>query len=82
MATNKIVQNKPFCNSNKRSCLNVRKGAGPISYSWSPQPFQRGSQVRPQNITCNNKIDNNVTYVYNVLPDGNHLEYVFCDYVV
>jgi hypothetical protein len=79
MATNKVVvQNKPFGDA-----PNVRKGAGPISYSWRPQPFQRGSQVRPQqNITCNNKIDNNVTYVYNVLPNGNHLEYVFCDYVV
>ena len=73
-----MATNKSFCNT-----PNVRKGAGSIFYSWCPQPFQKGGQVRPQqNITCNNKIDNNVTYVYNVLPDGNHLEYVFCDYVV
>ena len=84
MATNpKITQPDPF-----ECAPKVRRGAGPLYYKWCPTPGQKGSNVRTGNTNgdglvqgCNNKIDNVVTYVYNILPDGNHLAYVFCDYV-
>lgn len=64
----------------------VRRGAGPVYYSWSPSPSnftgKGGDGTANLNIKCDNIIDNVVTYVYDVLPNGNHLAYVFCDYVV
>jgi len=78
MATNRnITQNKPFPNQ-----PNVRRGAGPVNYKWNALPFQKNGDTPKQKVKCNNYIDNDVTYVYDVLPDGNHLAYVFCDYVV
>jgi hypothetical protein len=77
MATNRnITQNKPFSNRE-----NVRRGSGPLYYKWKEPPFGKSNVVEKTNIKCNNFIDNVVTYVYNELPDGNHLAYVFCDYV-
>lgn len=78
MATGRqISQNKPFKNQ-----PNVRRGAGPQTYKWSPVPFQKANELKKkENVVCNNYIDNVVTYVYDILPDGNHLAYVFCDYV-
>ena len=81
MARTNISQNKPF-----NGQPNVRRGAGPVSYQWSALPFSKSgtkdsalqSRLQP---TCNNVIDNIVTYVYNILPDGNHSAYVNCDYV-
>jgi len=80
-----ISQNKPFNNQ-----PNIRKGAGPLNYKWSALPFEkkgrgRGGEnntVQPSNVKCDNIIDNVTTYVYNVLPNGDHLAYVYCDYVV
>lgn len=72
-----IIQNKPFPNQ-----PNVRKGAGPMNYKWEATPFQKTGEKHRGLIGCNGYIDNLVTYVYNVLPDGNHLAYVDCDYVV
>lgn len=71
-----ITSNNPFPNQ-----PNVRKGTGPVYYSWKPQPSQKIQITSKQN-GCNGKVDNNVTYVYNTLPNGNHSPYVFCDYVV
>jgi hypothetical protein len=61
---------------------NVRRGSGPVYYSWKPLPFQKSGNVNQKTIKCDNKIDNVVTYVYNILPNNDHLAYVFCDYVV
>ena len=78
MATGRqISQNRPFSNQ-----PNVRRGAGPQNYKWNPLPFQKVNELKKkENVVCNNYIDNVVTYVYDILPDGNHLAYVFCDYV-
>jgi len=80
MATgNRISQNKPF------NCApNYRRSAGPISYSWCPTEFEKkgGRSNNRSRITCQDQIDNIVTYVYNILPDGNHSAYVTCDYVL
>jgi hypothetical protein len=73
----RISQNKPFPNSK-----NVRRGAGPMSYQWSPTPFQKKSETQKGLIGCNGYIDNITTYVYNILNNGDHLAYVNCDYVV
>jgi hypothetical protein len=62
---------------------NVRRGSGPVYYSWSPLPFQKGGNNKVQkSVKCDNQIDNVVTYVYQQLPNGDHLAYVYCDYVV
>lgn len=77
MANRNISQSNPF-----QGKPNVRRGAGPQNYKWKALPFQKNGNLTPKsNIVCNNVIDNVVTYVYNVLPDGNHLAYVYCDYV-
>lgn len=77
MANKNISQNNPF-----QGQPNVRRGAGPMNYKWKPLPFQKTSNLTPKsNVICNNVIDNVTTYVYDVLPDGNHLAYVYCDYV-
>ena len=81
MARTNISQNKPF-----KGLPNVRRGAGPVYYQWTAQPFNKSgskdsalqSGLPP---TCNNIIDNIVTYVYDILPDSNHSAYVYCDYV-
>jgi hypothetical protein len=75
----RITQNKPFPNQ-----PNIRRGAGPVNYTWNALPFQKGGVITAtkHGITCNNTIDNVVTYVYDILPDGNHLAYVYCDYVM
>ncbi len=72
-----IISNNPFPNQ-----PNVRKGAGPVYYSWKPQPFQKNQKTGKPTVTCNGRVDNDVTYVYNVLPNGDHSPYVFCDYVI
>lgn len=77
-----MANNNPFSDFK-----NVRRGAGPVSYSWSPLPFEkRGHKTKSpytdKKITCDNKIDNVVTYVYDTLQSGNHLAYVTCDYVI
>lgn len=77
MVNRRVTQNNPF-----KGQPNVRRGAGPEVYKWSPTPFQKTNEINKKaQIGCNNYIDNIVTYVYDVLPDGNHLSYVFCDYV-
>lgn len=83
MAGNKISSQSPF-----KGQPNVRRGAGPLNYKWQATPFQKTGRGRgleqqiPTNVKCDNVIDNITTYVYDVLPDGNHLAYVYCDYVV
>jgi hypothetical protein len=76
---NKISSQSPF-----KGQPNVRRGAGPLNYKWNATPFQKNSRVQQKqtNVKCDNVIDNITTYVYDVLPDGNHLAYVYCDYVV
>lgn len=78
MASRKISQNNPF-----QGQPNVRRGAGPQTYKWKPLPFQKnGKSPKKQNaVVCDNVIDSVTTYVYDVLPNGNHLAYVYCDYV-
>lgn len=77
MASRNITQLNPF-----QGQPNVRRGAGPENYKWKPLPFEKRGKTEPKkNIVCNNVIDNVVTYVYDILPNGNHLAYVFCDYV-
>jgi hypothetical protein len=76
-----VTSNKAFRNQKK-----TRAMAGSIKYSWKPNPFQKGDKVDIQKegfVDCDNlnSIDNLVTYVYEVLPDGNHSSYVECDYV-
>lgn len=62
---------------------NVRRGSGPVYYKWKPLPFQKTGRVaHKQSVKCDNVIDNVVTYVYDIAPDGNHLAYVYCDYVL
>lgn len=78
MAASNISQNNPF-----KGQPNVRRGAGPMNYKWEAPPFQKRGRTNPTpTVKCDNVIDNVVTYVYDVLPDGNHLAYVYCDYVV
>lgn len=80
MANRNISQNNPF-----QGQPNVRRGDGPQNYKWKPLPFEKTSKFIPKRqgtVTCDNVIDNVTTYVYDVMPDGNHLAYVYCDYVV
>jgi len=72
MATENPFKNQP----------NVRRGSGPVYYTWKPQQFQKQNNIQQRVIGCDNRIDNIVTYVYKELPNGDHLAYVFCDYVV
>lgn len=72
-----VVSTSPFSNR-----PNVRSGAGPVYYSWSPSANSPNQKNIQQTVTCNNKIDNVTTYVYEELPNGDHLSYVFCDYVL
>jgi hypothetical protein len=80
MATGRrISQNKPFDGK-----PNVRSGSGPVYYTWKPLPFEKGGKPKQGGRvpTCNNIIDNVVTYVYDIdLSNGNHIAYVYCDYV-
>ncbi|NIP31196.1 MAG: hypothetical protein GTN59_11760 [Candidatus Dadabacteria bacterium] len=57
--------------------------AGPIKYSWNPSPTDKRPKPKPGVPFCDNRsgIDNVVTYVFDILPDGNHSMYVECDYV-
>lgn len=77
----KTVSNRSFGNQKKK----VRAMAGSIKYKWSPTPNggKRDPGGRKSVPFCDNTtgIDNIVTYVYDVLPDGNHSMYVECDYV-
>ena len=78
----RVSSNKAF-----RKQAKTRAMAGPIKYKWKPTPFQKGDKVgrgkRTDIPDCDdaNSIDNVVTYVYEILPDGNHSSYVECDYV-
>jgi len=72
-----ISSNNPFSNQ-----PNVRRGSGPVYYKWKAPPFEKSGQKIKQEIVCNGKVDNVVTYVYNELPNGDHSTYVFCDYVI
>ena len=85
MANKNISQNKPF-----QGQPLVRRGAGPQTYKWKPLPFEKRSSITPKSkVNCQNiiegnqviLIDNVTTYVYDILPDGNHSAYVYCDYV-
>ena len=80
MATGRsISQNKPF-----NGQPNMRRGTGPVYYKWQPLPFEKKGKLTQGGIapTCNNVIDNVVTYVYDIDPaNGNHIAYVYCDYV-
>jgi hypothetical protein len=76
--------------SRTRSNKQLRKGAGPVHYSWKPLPFEKGNNGADRYLKqqeeylkgCTGPIDNNVTYVYEVLvPSGDHESYVECDYV-
>lgn len=77
----KVGSNKSFRNQTK-----TRAMAGPLKYKWKPNKFQKngksGGGTRDV-VDCDdvNSIDNLVTYVYEVLPDGNQSSYVECDYV-
>jgi hypothetical protein len=78
MANSKgVVSTTPF--SNQR---NVRSGSGPVYYSWEPSVSSPNQKNLSKKITCDNKIDNITTYVYEELSNGNHLSYVLCDYVI
>lgn len=78
----RITSNTPGRNQN-----NVRSMAGSVKYKWKPLPFQKVKKPRSPEIleNCSDTIifdiDNIVTYVYEILPDGNHSAYVDCDYV-
>ena len=79
----KVTSNKSFRNQKK-----VRQMAGPIKYAWKPENFKKDSKVVGKRDTIHrpdcddaNSIDNLVTYVYELSPDGNHSSYVECDYV-
>jgi hypothetical protein len=80
MSKNRKVSNKPA-----RSQKNYRSMAGNLKYSWKPFPFNKRGGVKPgvrvPDCDNTNSIDNVVTYVYEILPDGNHSSYVECDYV-
>ena len=82
MAQQKIASNKPGRNQN-----NTRAMAGPVKYKWKPLSFQKVKKPKsPDRVeTCSDTIifdiDNVVTYVYEILSDGNHSAYVDCDYV-
>jgi hypothetical protein len=73
----------------KRSGKNLRKGGGPLHYSWKPLPMEKNKngkdgydRLQSNSLQgCNGPIDNIVTYVFEILPDGNHEAYVDCDYV-
>ncbi|NIQ15673.1 MAG: hypothetical protein GTO02_15120 [Candidatus Dadabacteria bacterium] len=77
MARPNVSSNKAF-----RKQANIRRGAGPIHNKFINQPFNKRKDKQAGRVGCDGVIDNNVTYVYNILPDGNHLAYVDCDYVV
>ena len=72
-----------------RNNKQLRKGSGPIHYSWKPLPFEKNNNGQDrylklqnqQDKGCSGEIDNLVTYVYEVLPSADHLAYVDCDYV-
>jgi len=76
---------KPSSNKAFRNQKNTRAMAGPIKYSWKPVPSTKRSKPtdRARVPFCDNLtgIDNVVTYVFDILPDGNHSMYVECDYV-
>lgn len=75
----KVSSNKAF-----RNQKNVRAMAGSIKYSWKPTPSDKRKRPTNKQVPfCDNLtgIDNVVTYVYDILPDGNHSMYVECDYV-
>jgi hypothetical protein len=79
---------KPASNKAFRSQKNVRAMAGPVKYAWLPESFKKRGRVDSQRNKAyfpdcddDNSIDNLVTYVYEILPDGNHSSYVECDYV-
>lgn len=63
---------------------NVRSMAGSVKYNWKPSKSDKRKTPTKGPLGCDNRsgIDNLVTYVYNILPDGNHSSYVECDYVV
>jgi len=78
MANRNISSQSPF-----KGQPNVRRGAGPLNYKWNPTPFQKPGRTTPRSsVKCDNVIDNVTTYVYDIAPDGNHIAYVYCDYVV
>lgn len=66
---------------------NIRRTAGTDVYQWKTNDLQKRKQGSDNQdrgrIGCNNAtgIDNNVTYVFEILPNGDHLAYVDCDYV-
>lgn len=82
-------------NKSFRKSKYVRKGGGPLHYKWQPKAFEKtkNGKKRYERIEetrensrnpitgCNGPIDNDVTYVYEILGDGNHEAYVECDYV-
>lgn len=79
----KVSSNKSFRNQKK-----VRQMAGPVKYAWTPENFRKRGRVEAErnqiyfpDCDDENSIDNLVTYVFDVLPDGNHSSYVECDYV-
>jgi hypothetical protein len=74
---------------NYKSNKQPRKGVGSLVYKWIPpvnSKTKNGSnqtkKIQDSNFGCSGNIDNNVTYVYDIiLPSGDHSAYVDCDYV-
>jgi len=77
-----ISSRSPFKNR-----ANIRRTAGTDVYQWKTNNFEKKKQGKGNlnrgRIGCDNTtgIDNNTTYVFEILPNGNHLAYVDCDYV-
>jgi len=65
-----------------------RSGTTGKYYKWIPGPFEKKNsglntydKLNTNEIQCGGGIDNNVTYVYDVIPMVGKSAYVDCDYV-